>query len=244
MMGPKLTPGLAVLAVLAALVGFLLTGGRPSPSGGATTAEPRDPDVSLRTVRRLEAEQQALKEELTKLQRAVQGYQALAAARSTSLEEIAREVERQRLVAGMVPLKGAGVRILLDDSPRSPPSGTDLSNYLVHDYQLRDVVSVLWQAGAEAMSINGERIVGSTAISGMGNAILVNGVRLTPPFDILALGDANALYPLLTSQGTLYQLKTKVNRYGLVWRVEKAGELTVPAYKGPLSLRYATLSSQ
>ena len=74
--------------------------------------------------------------------------------------------------------------------PPSPcPLGDDAANYLIHDFELRDVASLLWLAGAEAVAINDERLVASTSIYCVGSTIIVNNTRLSPPYEIRALGN-------------------------------------------------------
>lgn len=233
---------MASLTPVALLLGLLLATAGPSGSLRPAFSEVRAQDLPRSAVTRLEEEQRALKGQVESLQREIQAYQRSAASRTKTLSEISAELERQRLIAGMLALEGPGVKVILDDSLKKPSTGEDLSLYIVHDFHLRDVVNLLWEAGAEAISINEERIVGSTSIYGAGSTILVNNTRLSPPYEVRALGNASYLYELLSNPGVLYGLKSRVKQYGLQLNIQRADALTLPAYKGALTLRYASIS--
>lgn len=192
------------------------------------------------SIKRLEEEQKSLRARLTELQKELELYQGIAVARNDSLAEIAQDLDNQRILAGLVPMKGPGVKVVLDDSTKSPAPGDDLSNYIVHEYQLRDVVNLLWEGGAEAMSLNNERIVGSTSIYCVGSTILVNNTRLSPPYEIAAIGNAASMENLLNRSTSLTKIKSLARQYGLQFRIQRAKEVTVVAYEGPLTVKYST----
>jgi uncharacterized protein YlxW (UPF0749 family) len=89
------------------------------------------------------------------------------------------------------------------------PAGYDAANYLVHDYELRDVVNLLWLAGAEAVAVNDERLVASTSIYCVGSTVIVNETRLSPPYDVRAIGNAAQLENTLQDPGVLKKLKSR-----------------------------------
>lgn len=237
------TPTLS-LAATALLLGFVLAVVQPPRERGVAGDPARSPDVAQVTIMRLEGEQKALRAEVERLRGQIQLVQETTAKSKESLKEIGRELERHRFLAGMTPLSGPGLRVILDDSPRKAAPGEEAANYLIRDYQIRDVVHLLWQAGAEAASINNERLVSQSAIYGIGTTILVNGARLAPPYEVRAIGDIATMYPILASEGNLYQLRRVVQRFGLVLRVERVENLSLSAYRGPVTFRYATVGHQ
>jgi uncharacterized protein YlxW (UPF0749 family) len=227
-----------ILGLLGLLVVITAAPRPPAPTAGQRT----DTDLARSAQQRLEEEQKNLQAEVAALQADVALAQRLATARSSSLSDLARDLDRQRTAAGLTPLRGPGVRVVLDDSPRIPPGTADISSRLVQDYQIRDVSSVLWQLGAEAVAINDQRLVFQSAVAGVGNTMLVNGARVVPPYEIRAIGDGARLQAQLTSPGTLYELKTVVERQGLVFKVERQDNISIPAYRGPLVFRWARVA--
>ena len=127
--------------------------------------------------------------------------QQAAGSGATSLASVSEELERQRVAAGLTAVHGPGVVVTLDDSSRAVPAGDDAANYLVHDYELRDVVNLLWLAGAEAVAVNDERLVASTSIYCVGSTVIVNETRLSPPYDMRAIGNAAQLESTLQDPG-------------------------------------------
>jgi uncharacterized protein YlxW (UPF0749 family) len=99
--------------------------------------------VSAGVLERLEAEQRALKAEIFALQAQLDVEQRAAASRRETLAGLSRELENQKSLAGLVPVRGPGVYILLQDSPRTPLPGDEPGRYLVRDFQLRDLVNTI-----------------------------------------------------------------------------------------------------
>jgi uncharacterized protein YlxW (UPF0749 family) len=106
---------------------------------------------------------------------------------------------------------------------------------------LRDVINVLWLAGAEAVSINDERVVGNTSVYCVGSTVMVNTTRLSPPYVIRALGEPATLAETLRNPAYLTLLRQKVERYGIKLQVAQASKLTLPAYTGGFSVRHSSL---
>jgi len=194
------------------------------------------------TVQRLEEEQKSLKVQIETLRKELASYQQSADQQLGSRGEVAEELEKQKLVAGLVAVAGPGVKVVLDDSTKNPAKGDDVSHYLVHDYQLRDVLNALWQAGAEAVSLNGERVVGSTSIYCVGSTIMVNSTRLSPPYEFLAIGSSDGVADFLNRSETLADIKSESKNYGLQFTLQKSAKLSVPAYNGVLSAKFAKTS--
>lgn len=151
-----------------------------------------------------------------------------------------RELEALRIRAGLTALVGTGVTVTLDDArlaADAPRRSIELA--IIHSQDLTDVINAGWRLGAEAISINGERITGTSAC--VGAVIQLNGTLLSPPFVVTMLGPADALYAGLTEPRTLTDLKRRQSAFGLGWRVDRAAAVTVPAYAGPVSIRYAVV---
>jgi uncharacterized protein YlxW (UPF0749 family) len=214
-----------------------------SPAAPSLLSDSYYRGVSAGAVDRLEEEQRALKAEIAGLQSQLSGEQEAASSRKETLEGLGRELERQRALAGLTRVHGPGVYILLQDSPRAPLPGDDPSRYQVRDFQIRDVVNTLWEAGAEAIALNEERLVATTAIYGSGGVLLVNGSRLTAPFELRAIGNADRLDRHFADPSTLKAFKAAAATYGLGFRVSRERDLPLPAFGGAFPQRYAAARS-
>jgi len=229
---------LLVIPVMFGL-GMLLSSAQYSSDG----EKPATQDTQARgiydtTINRLEKEQELRKMNVARLQKEVQSFQQLAGVRTDTVGYMAAQLRLQMTVAGMVPLKGPGVRIVLDDSIRLVAPGENPNLYIIHDYQLRDAVNLLWQAGAESIAINTERLVTNTSIYSSGGTIMVNTTRLSPPFVVLALGDPNAMMDLMSQPSSLHNLRAQAKAYGLVVSSSTMEEIQVPAFSGPYVAKY------
>ncbi len=158
---------------------------------------------------------------------------------STSLS-LSEELEKTNSILGLSDVHGQGIIIRISDGV-APTNTIDLSNYIVHDVNLRMIVNYLFNAGAEAISINGERIVSSTAITCIGNTIKVNDEKVTTPFEIKAIGLQEKLYGAMTTQGQyLYVL---ANTTGIsIDSIEKSDSITVEGYTGIYNFEYARVA--
>lgn len=208
----------------------------PPPASARESA----PLAAQQTIALLEAEQNALKQQIADLRARLATYERSAAQGRDHRGELARALEQERLAAGLVALKGPGVKITADDTTlKALPQGEDPNRYIIHEYELRDIVNFLWLNGAEAIAINGERIVSTTSIYCVGTTIMVNDTRLSPPFEIVAIGDAAALERALNDPQALRSFKESVRRYNLVFTVSREREVRVPAFNGSFPFRYA-----
>jgi uncharacterized protein YlxW (UPF0749 family) len=130
-------------------------------------------------------------------------------------------------VDGAVPVVGTGVRVILDDAPASHAAGSDGSGVIV-DSDLREAVNGLFIAGAQAVSINGQRLTAQTAIREAGGAILVDYRPLSPPYTIDAIGPSS-LGSTFTGSETGQLFVTDHQLYGLGFTVEDHQRLTLPS---------------
>lgn len=164
---------------------------------------------------------------------ALQGNMSSAGARGESLLE---SVERSRILTGSGAVEGPGIRVVVDDAQDagSVEGGTVL------DRDLQVLANGLWQAGAEAVSVNGQRLGPTSAIRVAGSAITVNYRPLTPPYVVTAIGDPDTLEARFseTAAGqSWFQLETN---YGIRFDMESVDDLSLPGVPtGRLRLRNA-----
>ena len=89
----------------------------------------------------------------------------------------------------MVPAEGQGVTITIDDSKTKSKAGENPNLYLIHDDDLLKVINELKAAGAEAISINEQRLIATSEIRCAGPTLSVNNIRSAPPYEIKAIGE-------------------------------------------------------
>lgn len=107
------------------------------------------------------------------------------------LTELRKQVDKANKLLGTTELTGEGIIVTLKDNDISTVKelGMNISRALVHEEDLRQIINELKNTGAEAISINGQRIVPTTAIVCSGAIVTVNGVKINAPFEISAIGD-------------------------------------------------------
>jgi uncharacterized protein YlxW (UPF0749 family) len=151
------------------------------------------------------------------------------------------EVRKLQTILGLTQVEGSGLLVTLNDSSRQLRRGEDPADLIVHSDQLEMVVNELWAAGAEAVSVNGERIIINTGFSCAGTTILVNTRRLAPPYIIKAIGDPSRLEAALGIQdGILDYLRLS----DLQVSESQQDRLIIPAFKGSLQQSYVVPSKE
>ena len=142
---------------------------------------------------------------------------------------------------GLDAVSGKALRVTLDDAPLSEnPDGVDANMLVVHQQDIQMVVNTLWSGGAEAMTIQGQRVISTTAVKCVGNTVVLHGVAYAPPYVIEAIGDLNAMQKALDTSEAVRIYKEYVSAYQLGWSVERAGQVTMPAYTGAVAVSHAT----
>ncbi len=170
-------------------------------------------------------------------------HDAVTAARNKALSasgqgaSLRNEIAQLEIVAGGVPVEGGGAEVTLDDAPPTGNAHTD-SLGTIFDRDIQAVVDALFASGAEAISVNGQRLTSQTAIRQAGSAILVDYQPLSPPYRIDAIGPAGLADTFSATQtGTLYENWRQV--YGLEFTVESRAHLRLPS-AASLAVHYAT----
>lgn len=228
----KLTLGLLILGVG---VGLLLT--TQWKTKPVRISNPVVPYVSLRGTRdKLTSEQEDLKKQILDLQGKIDSKQDELKKYQMAKKTI-EEAESDKEKVGLTELKGQGVVIKMDDSRK----GEVTIDSITHAADLRDTVNFLWSIGAEAISINDERIVFSTSIDCIVNTILINSTKTSPPFEILALGNSKTLAEQLDNPNNLRDIKKRVKNEGLIFDVNSSKDITILPYDGSLSVEYAKI---
>lgn len=170
--------------------------------------------------------------QLMDLQRQVAKHEEAMAQRQSAAAEVLGQLEAARMLAGVVPVQGPGLIVTMKDNQNASQSN-DVSNFIVHEQDVRLVVNELRAAGAEAISINGQRLVANSAIRCVGPTIIVNGIKSAAPFVITAIGDPTTLANALNLPGGVLQTLEEFVHI----EVAKKDQVQLPAYVGDSKLK-------
>lgn len=224
-----------LIAAVCFILGMMLVAQfRSAQISGSVTSHQRAQELTSE-LKSVTDERDMLKKEVTELRDRIAEYEESASKVSGFTDAMKKELERVRMAAGLVEGIGKGIVVTLDDSnvPRQP--GEDPNLFLVHDEDLLKVTNELFAAGAEAVSINGQRIVATSDIRCAGPTILVNSVKLAPPFTIHAIGDPHVLESSLKMRGGVIE---SLQFFGIQVSIKKQDDVKMPAYTGPIQFNF------
>ncbi|MER5812260.1 DUF881 domain-containing protein [Streptomyces sp. NPDC002033] len=155
------------------------------------------------------------------------------------------------LLSGATEVRGPGVKLVVDDAKGSSPGGgggpresagfSDTGR--VRDRDMQRIVNGLWQAGAEAVSINGQRLTALSAIRAAGDAILVDNRPLVPPYEVLAVGDKKRLGTAFQDSVDGQYLHVLQESYGIRYTLSAVDQVKLPAASS-LTVHTATAAEQ
>lgn len=177
-------------------------------------------------------ENDKLQERINELEENLNNYEVQAGEDNTYVEKLLKEVNELKDLAGFTDLVGPGVIITLDDKPDD-----DYNAFQWDSSSLLLLVNELNAAGADAISINGERIVNSTSIRYAGNNITINGKKTTYPYVFKVIGDIQTLKSSVLLRGGIRDQLVIYN--DIIFEMQETEEITIDKYNGIMSLRYA-----
>jgi uncharacterized protein YlxW (UPF0749 family) len=137
------------------------------------------------------------------------------------------QISADAVAAGVTPVTGRGLRLVLTDAPTDDPDVEDPS-LRVQDNDLQVVVNGLWAAGAEAIAVNGQRLTSMTAIRAAGDAVLVDLVALSSPYTVDAIGDPVHMQTELARASAGQHLATLRANWGIGVQLTSQSELQLP----------------
>jgi uncharacterized protein YlxW (UPF0749 family) len=179
-------------------------------------------------------EAEALRDRAASLEADVAALERRVLSRSQEGQDLETRLRQLSVLTGVTPVRGPGLLITVDDAP---DAASDASGQVL-DSDLQKLVNALWVAGAEAVSIDGQRITSRTAIRGAGSAITVNYRSLTTPYVIRAIGNPDTLPArLLETEGGRAWLDLQVN-FGVEFATKTRRSMTVPG-RAPFPMRFA-----
>lgn len=197
-----------------------------------------DRRTMLELIRTLEAERNKLSVELSDVRGRMTQLEDAAGKRESVSTQMQEQLSRSRIEAGLTGMRGPGVTVQLADSGASPATDEDPYFYIVHDVDIQALVNELWAAGAEAVSVNDQRIVTRTSIRCVGPTVLVNGVRMAAPYTIKAIGPPADLEAALRMPGGFLDSMAPLIKNGGQVKVNRQEELAIEPFDGSLIFRY------
>lgn len=183
--------------------------------------------------------------ELTDLAAALNGeISDLTAGQGAGMPQVPPPVAaREGVAAGSAAVSGPGLTVTLDDAPPSAldtaPGDPQPNDLVVHQQDLQNVINALWAGGAEAMTLQGERVTSTSAFRCSGNILLLHGKVFSPPYEVTAIGDQEALAQALEEDEGVRNYRAFVDWVHLGWAVQRHDRVEVPASQSTGELRYA-----
>jgi uncharacterized protein YlxW (UPF0749 family) len=192
--------------------------------------------VSLGTIDQMDQylkvseEVKSLRAENDKLQKALGD-------RNSSSKVLNEGIEQAKAFAGLTEMQGPGVKVTLLDSRRAPANPMEAGNAIIHDTDVLKVTNELFAAGAEAVDVNGHRVVTTSSFRCVGPVIHVDGVPVASPITIRAIGDPATLEGGLNLPlGVLAEIRTTDTA---MVQIEQAKDMRIAAFDGSTARKYA-----
>ncbi|WP_226996265.1 DUF881 domain-containing protein [Tessaracoccus flavus] len=177
----------------------------------------------------LRTEAEALRDEVEQL--SAQRFGAPPVDRASTALEVA---------AGLVAVSGPGFRVVLTDAPNDVrPAGVDDDSLVVHQQDIQAVVNAMWAGGAEAVTIQGQRVIATTGIKCVGNTVVLHGIPYAPPYVIEAIGDVNQIEASIDASEHIQVYLQYVDAYGLGYEEQRLNQIDMPAFAGSVGVTLA-----
>ena len=227
-------PSLALATVLAVL-GFLLVTAVSTARASKRVEAPRKTQL-IKLIEDRRSSVDDLDKAVKQLQKQVAAAQTRANRRSRNEASAASRLDQLSLAAGTTAVEGRGLVVRLSDSDRQPPKGDDSGAYRIHDSDVQLVINALFAAGAEAVAVNGNRVVSTTSIRSAGDTIVVNFRPVTPPYSVVAIGANAEQFGASDIAGRFHRW---VSLFGLGFSVRQASKVSIPAFTGRVAITSA-----
>lgn len=196
--------------------------------GGKTSLQWEKEDQLRARMTEVSKENAQLEQQLRELQQRVTETEEEMSQVQKETPSIHSDLENVRLISGLSKAKGPGVTVILEDSSYASDAQNP-NDYIIHEQDVRQVINELYAAGAEGVSVNGQRLIHSSSIRCVGPTIIVNGVKSAAPFQVTAIGDSTTLSQALLLPGGVVDV---LKNWGITIKIETSNELVVPAYIG------------
>ncbi|NLG55998.1 MAG: DUF881 domain-containing protein [Rhodococcus sp.] len=223
-----------LVLVVCVVAGLLVATTREVSAGNEIRA--RDTTRVSDLVRSAQANADEASAERDALAAQVEQLQHSAASSNHELAAVLGDIEALSVDSGRTAMIGPGITVTMTDAPRGAdgryPADATPNDLVVHQHDVQAVLNALWAGGAEAMSMQDQRLIATSAPRCIGNTLLLHGRTYSPPYVISAIGDPARLQAALDNSTGIRVFKQYAVRFGLGYAQDTSGELTIPAYSG------------
>ena len=187
-------------------------------------------------VRSAQADADGISATRDELSAQLNALQVEAARSDDGVAEALAELDAMSVDAGLTEMTGPGVVVTMTDAPRNAdgkyPVDATPDDLVVHQQDVQSVLNALWAGGAEAVGMQDQRIVNTSAPRCIGNTLLLHGRTYSPPYVMRAIGNTERLEAALAGEPGIRVFKQYATRFGLGYTQASSGDITVPAYTG------------
>lgn len=200
--------------------------------------------VTLKSLQTTRNEINAINNEVTELNKMIklkeeelEILEKIAMGDNNIIDFLLDELRYNKIHSGLTALEGPGVVITMYDNPEERTLGFDINDDVIHDTDILNIINDLRIAGAEAISINGERVLSTSEIQCRGPTIKINGRSYATPFVIRAIGDPKLLHASVIAPDTNGDILKNVYSIGFETTVED--KIFISPFRGVYNFRYA-----
>ena len=191
--------------------------------------------ITIKTINDLQTAVNREKDEIRQLQELINAqadklsdYETAIASDGSIMDVLLSDIEMMKMYSGQYDLEGPGVMVVMSDSERDLYEGEDPNNVIVHDLDVLAIINDLKVAGAEALSINGQRVMSTSEIQCAGATISINQLTYAQPFVVKAIGDPDLLSAAVRAPNTYaWELKEV---FGLQIESHVSERIRIPRY--------------
>ena len=183
-------------------------------------------------LKRITTERDSLIEVKNELEKKLREYENAEAQGNVAAKYLNEELNKARIIAGLVDVEGPGITMIVDDLKFSEHYNYNIISYT----DLLELVNELNAAGAEAISINDQRIISTTEIRQAGLHININTVKFAPPFTFKAIGDPKTLEAALRMRDGIIQ---RIESKGIAISITQQQSIVVKKYDGVIEKKYS-----
>ncbi|MBA1333690.1 MAG: Division initiation protein [Firmicutes bacterium] len=183
-------------------------------------------------LKQVKGQRDSLQQKVREYESRILQYEESAAKVSSVAEDMKKDLEKARLLAGLTDVEGPGITVTLTEAQPNQ----EFNVFYIHYDKLLRVVNELNSAGAEAISINEQRVIAMTEIRLAGSHININYQRFAPPFVFKAIGDPQTLEAALKLKGGIAE---ELEFYGISVTIKREQEVFIPRYSKVLEFKYA-----
>ena len=237
----RLTGWAAIVPLVAAGAGLMFATSAQTSQGTDLRSAGRTDLVDVVRAQNLAVRQRA--DSVKELQDQVDALTAQVAPGNAAVSRLRESANELAPTVGTQAVTGPALKVSLDDAKRtaaSLPQGYTADDIVVHQQDVQSVVNALWAGGAEAMMLQDQRVISTSAVRCVGNTLILQGRVYSPPYLIQAIGDVSAMRTALSQSPQVTIYRQYASLLGLGYDVTSTGQASFPGYAGSPGLLYAT----